>query len=133
MKGTHSIIPKSKTEVCSCRFEDGTLSFLSILAVKHGFATLKRLNLKSEHIAQHTFELARYIYRNLLSFHHYNGKPVAVVYNDTRFAHARFQGGILNFNLLRCDGEYVGYSEVTLLLQYFNPKFQSNKYCRFYI
>lgn len=65
-----------------------------------------------EIIAKHTFELARYVYRNLITLHHFNGKPVAVVYNDTQFSDVKYQGGIVNFNLLRSDGEYVGYSEV---------------------
>lgn len=95
-----------------CRFEDGTLSYLSIAAVKYGFSTLERLKLNFELVACHTFELAKYVYRNLITFHHFNGKPVAVIYNDTQFGDVQLQGGIVNFNLLRSDGEYIGYSEV---------------------
>lgn len=67
-------------------------------------------------IGKHTFELAKYVYRNLITLHHFNGKPVAVVYNDTQFANVKIQGGIVNFNLLRSDGEYIGYSEVSLTI-----------------
>lgn len=97
------------------RFEDGTLSFLSITSIRYGFSTLKRLNLDFEIIGKHTFELARYVYRNLITLHHYNGKPVAIVYNDTQFSDVQFQGGIINFNLLRSSGEYIGYSEVSVI------------------
>lgn len=87
---------------------------MSIAAVRHGFQTLQRLNSNFEMIAQHTFALAQYVYRNLITLHHFNGKPVAVIYNDTQFANVQLQGGIVNFNLLRSDGEYIGYSEVIL-------------------
>lgn len=41
------------------RLEDGTLPFLDILALRHGFATLTRLGRSMEAIQQHTFSLAR--------------------------------------------------------------------------
>nr|CAI5836654.1 unnamed protein product [Callosobruchus analis] len=94
------------------RFEDGTLPFLSILAVKHGFDTIKRLDLSFDLISKHVFNLAQYTYRNLITMHHGNGQPVAELYHDTVFDNRSHQGGIVNFNLLRPNGEYIGYSEV---------------------
>lgn len=95
-----------------CRFEDGTLPFLSILALRHGFETLKRFSLDFNLISRHTFNLAQYVYRYLLRLHHTNGSPVAMMYHDTDFEDRNLQGGIVNFNLLRMNGEYVGYAEV---------------------
>ena len=43
------------------RFEDGTLPFLDILALRHGFAALTRLGTAMDAIQKHTFGLARYI------------------------------------------------------------------------
>ncbi|CAH0558996.1 unnamed protein product [Brassicogethes aeneus] len=94
------------------RFEAGTLPYLSILAIRHGFETFKRLNLSWELISSHTFSLAQYVYKNLLVMHHSNGQPLAKLYHSTIFEHESTQGGIINFNLLRCTGEYIGYSEV---------------------
>lgn len=94
-------------------FEDGTLPFLSIIALRHGFATLERLNLKFELISKHTFELAKYVYRSLTTYHHSNGKPLAILYHDTDFSNEENQGAIVNFNLLRNTGEYIGYAEVS--------------------
>nr|CAH7761655.1 unnamed protein product [Callosobruchus chinensis] len=94
------------------RFEDGTLPFLSILAVKHGFDTINRLDLDFDLISKHVFSLAQYTYRNLVTMHHANGQPVAELYHDTVFDNRSHQGGIVNFNLLRPTGEYIGYSEV---------------------
>ncbi|XP_060524505.1 molybdenum cofactor sulfurase 3 isoform X2 [Cylas formicarius] len=94
------------------RFEDGTLPFLSIISVRHGFDTLKRLNLTFDVISQHTFHLARYLYFQLVSLHHCNGAPVAKLYHETGFEDRSYQGGIVNFNLRRPSGHIVGYAEV---------------------
>lgn len=66
-----------------------------------------------ELISNHTFYLANYLYKNLISLHHANGKPTSVVYNSTNFENASIQGGIVNFNLLRDNGEFIGYAEVS--------------------
>lgn len=101
--------------IISFRFEDGTLPFLSILSLRHGFDTIKRLNLDMDLISKHTFSIAKYVFYNLAILHHSNGKPVAVLYHDSLFESRASQGGIVNFNLLRPDGEYVGYAEVSNL------------------
>lgn len=66
-----------------------------------------------ELISKHTFLLSKYLHHNLLTYHHSNGTPVAILYHDTNFEDEQYQGGIVNFNLLRANGDYVGYSEVT--------------------
>lgn len=43
---------------------------------------------------------------------HPNGKPVAILYHVSDFENIDMQGGIINFNLLRANGENIGYSEV---------------------
>lgn len=63
-------------------------------------------------ISQHTFSLAQYVYRNLLVMHHFNGNPAVILYHDTIFKNRDHQGGIINFNLLRPNGDFIGYSEV---------------------
>ena len=45
---------------------------------------------------------------------HGNGRPVCVLYCDSDFNDPSIQGGIVNFNLLRQDGRFVGYSEVSV-------------------
>lgn len=93
-------------------FEDGTLNFLSILSLKHGFDTIQRLNLNMDLISLHTFALAKYVYSSLETFQHNNSKPACVLYHDGNYDDASKQGAIVNFNVLRPDGSYVGYSEV---------------------
>ena len=66
-------------------------------------------------ISKHTFILAQYFYNNLLILHHENGKPLAKIYSDTDYTERAFQGNIVNFNLLRNNGDYVGFIEVILI------------------
>lgn len=65
-------------------------------------------------ISKHTFLLAKYVHHNLLLMHHFNENPVAILYHDTNFENDECQGGIVNFNLLRPNGKYIGYSEVII-------------------
>lgn len=44
-----------------CRLEDGTIPFLEIVALEHGFQTLSRLGGPMSLIEEHTFTLARLI------------------------------------------------------------------------
>lgn len=43
---------------------------------------------------------------------HNSGKPLCVIYCDNDFNDNTRQGPIINFNLLRASGDFVGYSEV---------------------
>lgn len=95
-------------------FEDGTVSFLAILSLKHGLDVFKNLHLSMDLVSKHVFNLAQYVYYKLLSLHHANGNPAVILYHDTIFESVDFQGGIVNFNLLRFNGEYIGYAEVTI-------------------
>jgi molybdenum cofactor sulfurtransferase len=45
---------------------------------------------------------------------HGNGSPVFRVYADTAYRCESTQGGVVNFNVLRANGEYVGYNEVSI-------------------
>ncbi len=102
------------TTFFSCRFEDGTVSFLSIMALKHGFDALKSLTGSMEGIAKHTFSLARYTYSEMKSLKHANGQNLCKIYCDTQFEDSQTQGPIINFNLLYPDNTYIGYSQVIL-------------------
>ena len=98
------------------RYEDGTVSFLSIAALRHGFDTLNRFNLNMETISKHTFHLAQLTYQKMTCLRHENGRALAVLYGKTDYTDRRRQGGIVTFNLLRSNGSYIGYSEVSLHL-----------------
>ncbi|KAK3928451.1 Molybdenum cofactor sulfurase 1 [Frankliniella fusca] len=97
------------------RFEDGTLPFLSVVAVGHGLTTLSRLGGSMDKIRQHTFSLARRAHHSLKALRHYNDSPVAILYCDNDFEDPDIQGPIVNFNLLQPDGKYVGYRKVLIM------------------
>lgn len=44
--------------------------------------------------------------------HHANGTRAIELYQDTDYSDPEIQGNIINFNLLRNNGEYIGYLEV---------------------
>nr|CAD7200113.1 unnamed protein product [Timema douglasi] len=113
----------------SDRFEDGTLPFLSILALRHGFDTLKQLCGSMEDIAMHTFSLAQSLFLNLISLHHSNGAPAVVLYTDTDYQNIDTQGGIVNFNLLRANGEYVGFVEVLNMANLYDIQLRTGCFC----
>ncbi|CAH1176408.1 unnamed protein product [Phaedon cochleariae] len=120
------IVPR---KVLHERFEDGTLPFLSVLAVKQGFETLKRLNLNFDSISQHTFSLARYVYRKLCTLHHGNEKPAVILYHETKFENRDIQGGIVNFNLIRSNGSYIGFTEVLHMANLYGIHLRNGCHC----
>ncbi|XP_039187965.1 molybdenum cofactor sulfurase isoform X3 [Crotalus tigris] len=94
------------------RFEDGTVSFLDIIAVKHGFDVLEKITGGMENIKQHTFALAYHTYTVLSTLKYANGAPLVRIYSDTDFNNSDIQGPIINFNVLDENGDIIGYSQV---------------------
>ncbi|KAJ7313878.1 hypothetical protein JRQ81_005651 [Phrynocephalus forsythii] len=111
------------------RFEDGTVSFLDIIALKHGFDALGRLTGGMENIKQHTFALAHYTYGVLSSLKYANGAPVVQIYSDTDFRSPDVQGPIINFNVLDENGDVVGYSQIDKLAGLYNIHLRTGCFC----
>ncbi|KAJ8306969.1 hypothetical protein KUTeg_015053 [Tegillarca granosa] len=72
-------------------FEDGTVSFLDIIALRHGFDALERLGVILE-----IFSTLSDIGNNLSSFHHGNGQQLAKIYCEDNFDSADTQGAIVD-------------------------------------
>ncbi|CAL7939179.1 unnamed protein product [Xylocopa violacea] len=109
------------------RFEDGTIPFLSIVSLKHGFDILSSITM--EKISKHVFSLAKFLYKSLLMLHHSNGKPVVKLYSDTDYSNHDMQGGIIAFNLIRSNGEYIGYMEVLNMAALFKIHLRTGCFC----
>ncbi|XP_034040993.1 molybdenum cofactor sulfurase isoform X2 [Thalassophryne amazonica] len=116
-------------ENISDRFEDGTISFLDIIAVNHAFEALYRITGGMHSIQQHTFGLARYTYMLLSSFCHGNGHPVAQIYTEGQFESPSTQGAILNFNLMDSYGQIIGYSQVDKMASLYNIHLRTGCFC----
>ncbi|XP_027724699.1 molybdenum cofactor sulfurase isoform X2 [Vombatus ursinus] len=111
------------------RFEDGTISFLDIIALKHGFDVLERLTGGMENIKQHTFALAHYTYTVLVALQYPNGAPVIQIYSDTEFNSPEIQGPIINFNVLDDNGVIIGYSQIEKMASLHNIHVRTGCFC----
>ena len=110
-------------------FEDGTISYQSILALHHGFNTLNSLGLTMRAISSHTFSLTEYTHSKLSSLRHFNGAPVCELYTSSAQLDSHTQGPILSFNVLRSDGRYVGYSILNALANASNISIRVGCFC----
>uniref|UniRef100_A0A673BDG3 Molybdenum cofactor sulfurase n=1 Tax=Sphaeramia orbicularis TaxID=375764 RepID=A0A673BDG3_9TELE len=113
----------------SDRFEDGTVSFLDVIALNHSFEALHRITGGMHNIQQHTFGLARYTYMLLSSLCHGNGQPVARIYTEGQFESPVTQGAILNFNLMDSHGKIIGYSQVDRMAALYNIHVRTGCFC----
>lgn len=95
------------------KYEDGTLNFLSILALNPGFDSFDEMGI--DRITKHVWALTQWCYEHLRLLTHSNGQPVVRVYGKHDQDDSRVQGGVISFNLLRPDGTYVGYHQVQKL------------------
>ncbi|CAM6125359.1 unnamed protein product [Calypogeia fissa] len=102
--------------------EDGTVSFLGIAALCHGFRVIDRLQMSA--INRHVGSLASYMASKIRDLKHYNMASVCVLYgNHGMFAgnYVKYwgkhceQGPIVTFNMKRADGSWVGPREVEKL------------------
>ncbi|XP_029670318.1 molybdenum cofactor sulfurase 2 [Formica exsecta] len=116
-----------KRQVLHQRFEDGTVSFLSIVSLQYGFEIFSKLTM--DQISRHVFSLAKTLHHSLLTLHHYNDKPVVKLYSDSDYENRSTQGGIVTFNLIRSNGEYVGYMEVVNMAALFKIHLRTGCFC----
>ncbi|KAK8384889.1 hypothetical protein O3P69_014454 [Scylla paramamosain] len=112
------------------RFEDGSLPFLSIPALRHGLDTIERLTGGIQNIEAHVYRLARYTHHTLRSMRHAGGTPVAHLFlapGDTWQPDTH--GSIVNFNLKNPDGSYVGYAQVERVASLYNIHLRTGCVC----
>ena len=94
------------------RFEDGTVPFLSIIALHEGFKALNYLGI--DNISKHTWALASELYTRLNFIRHSNGRPVVKIYGNHASHDMNAQGPIVTLNFLNSTGGYIGYNEVMI-------------------
>lgn len=103
------------------------MPFLSIASLRYGFDTLSKLTM--DKISKHVFSLAKTLHHSLLTLHHRNGKPVVKLYTDSDYEDRDTQGGVVTFNLIRSNGEYVGYMEVMNMAALFKIHLRTGCFC----
>ena len=97
----------------SDKFEDGTLPFLDIIALQHGFDFIERSLGGVERIRDHVHALTHAAYDRIAGLRHGNGAPVAKVFGNHEHADPEAtQGAIINFEVLDVEGNEVSYRYV---------------------
>jgi molybdenum cofactor sulfurtransferase len=91
--------------------------------LKHGFDDIDRFGGMNQ-IEQHCMDLAKRLYLFLSNGKHDNGRPIAIVYGWNSK-----QIDIVNFNLLRDDGSFVGFVEVEKMCDLFNVELITGCHC----
>ena len=91
-------------------FEDGTLNYLAILSLKHGFEQINNIPGGIKSVSQHTFKLAKYLHLRLqkLCYDSPGNPPLIEMYS--KCDSIENQGGIVNFNILGPDGSHIGFT-----------------------
>ncbi|XP_048728647.2 molybdenum cofactor sulfurase-like isoform X2 [Ostrea edulis] len=111
------------------RFEDGTIPFLDIIAVRHGLDALRKIGGGMERISGHTFCIAKYFHHKLSRLYHDSGVALAEIYSNGDFREPSSQGGVVNFNIRRANGNYIGFAEVDKLSQLYNIHLRTGCFC----
>ncbi|XP_068716282.1 molybdenum cofactor sulfurase-like [Montipora foliosa] len=111
------------------KFEDGTLPYLEIIALCHAFKAFEKLTGSMLAVLNHTHSLALYTYNEMCAMKHLSGKPLCKIYCKTDFKDETKQGPIINFNLLRTNGTFVGYSEVEKMASLYNIHLRTGCFC----
>lgn len=101
--------------VLKCRpadkLEDGTVNFLDIIALKHGFAMLDRLGGIAA-VQRHVASLTEWLYAQLSGLRHSNGRRMVQIFGKHNSSNSReVQGGIINFEVLKPDGHVFSYKQ----------------------
>ncbi|XP_078166867.1 molybdenum cofactor sulfurase (LOS5) (ABA3) isoform X1 [Carex rostrata] len=104
-------------------FEDGTASFLSIAAIRHGFNIIDSLSIAA--ISRHTTSLASYTRKKMSELKHGNEVNVCTIYGGENIK----LGPTIAFNLRREDGSWVGYREVEKLASLSGVHLRTGCFC----
>ncbi|CAI9087998.1 OLC1v1022225C5 [Oldenlandia corymbosa var. corymbosa] len=107
-------------------FEDGTLSYLSIASILHGFRILSTLTTSA--VNRHTTSLATYVRKALSAMRHENRNHVCALYGTDKVPFERM-GPTISFNLKRPDGSWFGYREVEKLASLSRIQLRTGCFC----
>jgi selenocysteine lyase/cysteine desulfurase len=88
-------------------FEDGTINYLNIPAIKTGLQHLEKVGI--DIIAERVQCLTGWLLENLLSLHHSNGKPMVRIYGP---ADTQMRGGTVTLNFYDPDERLLDYRRI---------------------
>ncbi|KAI8358909.1 pyridoxal phosphate-dependent transferase [Mortierella sp. GBAus27b] len=113
------------------RFEDGTLNYLDIVALDLAFENIQQTYGSYSNISPHVTALHRLIFKAMKDLKHYNGAPLCDIYVDDEalVGDPQTYGPILNFNLRRSNGNWIGYGDVERLASMKNIHLRTGGFC----
>ena len=88
-------------------FEDGTVNYLNIPAIKSGLQYLEKVGIKTIAMRVHCF--TGWLLDNLLSLQHSNGKPMVRIYGPTD---TKMRGGTIALNFYGPDERLLDYRRI---------------------
>lgn len=89
------------------RFEDGTLNYIGIPALKFGFEKINEVGMPV--IQQRVYLLTEWLLKRMLALKHQNGPSLVQVFGPQDM---RSRGGTIIFNLFSASGDPLNYYEV---------------------
>ncbi len=92
------------------RFEDGTLNYLHLPAIKDGLEYIEKIGIRK--IKKRVIALAEYLYENLSQLKHDSGAPMLQLFGPSTF-HQR--GGTIILNFLDIQGKVIFFDAIERL------------------
>lgn len=114
-------------EEVEAKYADGTVHYLGINALRHGYQALEQVG-GMACIAGHITTLARFFQDQLQSLRHADGSPVCEIYSHFP-PPPLAPPSIITFNLKRPGGEYVGYAELEKLASLHGIQLRTGCFC----
>lgn len=113
------------------RYEDGTLNYLDIVALDLAFESVEVLYGSYSAISPHVTALHRLLFEQMRALVHYNGTPLCSLYVEDAdmVGNPEMYGPILNFNLKRSNGQWIGYGDVERLASMKNIHLRTGGFC----
>ncbi|KAF9429276.1 hypothetical protein BGZ76_001556 [Entomortierella beljakovae] len=122
------------------RFEDGTLNFLDIIALDLAFDSIREIYGSYSNISPHVTALHKFLYKSMRGLKHYNEAPLCDIYVENEVENnqtaesqlvgdSKSYGPILNFNLKRSNGKWIGYGDVERLASMKNIHVRTGGFC----
>ncbi|KAF9421938.1 hypothetical protein BGZ94_008703 [Podila epigama] len=113
------------------RYEDGTLNYLDIVALDLAFESIEALYGSYSTISPHVTSLHKLMFDEMKALVHYNGAPLCSLYveDEAMIGNPELYGPILNFNLKRSNGQWIGYGDVERLASMKNIHVRTGGFC----
>ena len=105
-------------------FEDGTIDYLSIPAIKIGLQQIESIGIDT--IGRRVEYLTGWLLENLYQLQHSNGRPLARIYGPTT---TEMRGGTVTFNPYGPDGVLLDYRRVEELANQVNISLRTGCFC----